>query len=102
LLLALTACAITAFLAITYLKPVLSFLEKLQSLGGLDNEIFKVLLKAVGIGLISELCTAICSDSGNAALGKILQLLSAAAVLWLAIPLLEGLLELLQNILEGI
>ena len=102
LLLTLAVCAMAAFLTVSYLKPVISFLEQLQVLGGLDKEMFKVLLKAVGIGLISEICTAICSDSGNAALGKILQLLSAVVVLWLAIPLLERLLELVQKILEGV
>ena len=102
LLLALAVCAMTAFLTVSYLKPVVAFLEQLRLLGGLDNEMFKILIKAVGIGLISEICTAICSDSGNAALGKILQLLSAVVVLWLALPLLERLLELMQKILEGI
>jgi stage III sporulation protein AD len=102
LLLTLTVCAMVAFLAVSYLDPVISFLEKLQALGGLDRGMVTVLLKAVGIGLISEICTAICSDSGNAALGKILQLLSAVMVLWLALPLLERLLDLLQKILEGI
>lgn len=102
LLLTLAVCAMTAYLAVSYLEPVISFLERLQTLGGMDNEMLKVLLKAVGIGLISEICTAVCSDSGNAALGKILQLLSAAVILWLSIPLLEQLIELLQKILEGI
>ena len=57
------------------------------------------MLKAVGIGVISEIAVLICQDSGNAALGKGLQLLATIVVLWLALPLMQGLLELVQKIL---
>lgn len=102
LLLTIIVCAMVAGLAITYLSPVVDFLSRLQTIGNLDSQMFSVLLKAVGIGLIAELVNLICSDAGNASLGKGLQLLSTAVILRLSIPLFDELIELLDTILGAI
>ena len=62
----------------------------------------KILLKAVGEGLVSEVGALLCTDSGNGSLGKLLQLLGSAVVLWLSLPLFTMLLELIQELLGGI
>lgn len=99
LLLTLAVCCMVGALAISYLTPVVDFVRHLQAVGQLDSDILEILLKVVGIGLVAEIAGLICSDAGNAALGKTLQMLSAAVILWLSIPLLQKLLELLQQIL---
>lgn len=99
LLLTLAVCCMVGMLAMSYFSPVVDFIRQLQSIGQLDGGMLEILLKAVGIGLIGEIASLICADAGNAALGKALQLLSAAVILWLSIPLLTRLMELLQNIL---
>lgn len=99
LLLTMAACCLVATAAMYYLKPVIEFVQQLQDLGQLDNEMLGILLKAVGIGLIGEIASLICADSGNGALGKTLHLLTSAVILWLSLPLLTGLLELIQEIL---
>ena len=99
LLLTLAVCCMVCVLALSYLRPVVEFIHQLQSIGQLDSAMLEILLKAAGIGLIGEIASLICADAGNAARGKALQLLSAAVILWLAIPLLTQLIELLQQIL---
>lgn len=91
-----------ACLTVSYIKPVISFLERLREIGNLDGGVLKILLKAVGIGLIGEITATICSDSGNASLGKMLQLLSAAVILWLSMPILEQVMDLIVEVLEGV
>lgn len=98
-LLSIAACCLVATAAMHYLKPVIEFVQQLQDLGQLDNEMLEILLKVVGIGMIGEIAALICSDSGNGALGKTLHLLTSAVILWLSLPLLTGLLELIQDIL---
>ena len=71
-------------------------------MGQLESDTLTILLKAVGIGLVTEVTCLICTDAGNAALGKTLQFLSCAVILWLSIPLLNELLELIDNILGAI
>lgn len=102
LVLVLAVSVMGACLALTYIRPVISFLEQLSDLGNLDGEILKILLKAVGVGLIGEIAGTICADSGNASLGKMLQLLSAAVILWLSLPILQQVMDLIGDVLEGV
>lgn len=102
LVLVLAVSAMGAILALSYLKPVLSFLERLSVMGQLDGQLLEILLKAVGIGLIGEITAAICADSGNSSLGKMLQLLSATVILRLSLPILEQVMDLIEDVLEGI
>ncbi len=99
LLLTIAACCLVATAAMSYLGPVITFVQELQTLGQLDDGMLEILLKAVGIGLVGEIASLICTDAGNGALGKTLQLLTSAVVLWLSLPLLNALLELIQEIL---
>ena len=99
MLLVLAVCAMVGVLALSYLEPVVQFVQKLRAVGNLDGGMLQILLKAVGIGLIGEIASTICADSGNAALGKTLQMLSAAVILRLSVPLLEQLFDLLEQIL---
>ena len=102
LVLILAVSAMGACLALSYIRPVISFLERLRDIGNLDSEVLKILLKAVGIGLIGEISGTICADSGNSSLGKMLQLLSAAVILWMSLPILEQVMDLIVEILEGV
>jgi len=102
ILLTVFVCTIIALAALRYISPIIDFLTKLQVMGDLDPEILTTLLRAVGIGILSEIICQICADAGNASLGKTLQILSAAVVLWLSVPLFTGLIELVEKILVAI
>lgn len=101
-LLIIFVCCMMIGAAVTFLQPVRELLSHLQTVGQIKSDTLTILLKAVGIGLITEVTSLICTDAGNAALGKTLQFLSTAVILWLSIPLLNELLELLDNILGAI
>ncbi len=92
-------CCMVIAGALQYLEPVFSFVENLETLAGLDHDFFQILLKSVGIGLIAEIASLICADVGNAALGKSLQIMATAVILWLSLPLFNSLIDLMINIL---
>ena len=102
LLLSLGTCAMVLLAVFQFFQPVVELLQRLQNLGDLQPEWLSVMLKALGIGLVVEMSSLICADAGNAALGKTMQILGAVAVLWLSIPLINSLIELLQEILGGL
>ena len=102
ILLTVAACCIIAIVAMNYLQPVIGFFEELQRLGSFNAEMLGVLLKSVGIAMLSEITTLICADAGNAALGKTLQILSSVVILWLSLPLFTSLIELVEKILGAI
>ena len=99
ILLGIAVCCMVLIAAVNYLNPVMELISTLQSVGNLDSQWVAIMLKAAGIGLISELASLICADSGNAALGKAIHVLACAAVLWLSIPLMNALISLIQKLL---
>ena len=102
ILLTLAVCAMIAMLALRYLEPVLDLFDTLREIGGLNNDLVQILLKVLGVSLISQISCMICNDAGNSALAKSLQILTAAVILWLSLPLYNGLLELIKEVLEAI
>lgn len=98
-LLVLFSCAGVLILTMKYVQPVLDFFGKLQVLGNVDVQSLNILLKAVGIGLLSEIVGLFCADVGRASLGKTVQIFSSVLILWIVLPLLTKLLELIENIL---
>jgi len=99
LMLSILVCVMTAAAGFSFLEPVLEFLYRLEQLGNLNTGVLKNLLKIVGIGLVTEITEMILTDSGNTSLAKGMQLLGSAVILFLSLPILETLLELLQRIL---
>lgn len=99
LALSIGACCLALILVSSYLDPVLDLIARLEQMAGLNREWISVMLKAVGIGLIVEIGSLICTDAGNAALGKALQIAGMIVILWLSVPLMNGFLELIERIL---
>lgn len=99
MLLTMAVCCLVAAAAFSYLEPVLDLLWELKTLGDLSGEMLGILMKAVGIGLVAEIAGMICADAGNGSLGKTLQILASAAILYLSIPLFQAFLTLVQEIL---
>jgi len=100
--LAMVVCCLTTVAALNYLKPVLQFLQSLENLGNLDNTMVEILLKSTGIGIITDIAMLVCKDAGNESMGKAVQILGSAVILYLSVPLFTALIELLQKILGGI
>ena len=98
--LAVSAMAIIA--ASAFLQPIVTFIKKLQGIGKLDGDLVSVVLKVVGVGIVTEIAVLICKDAGNESMGKTLQFVSALAILWISIPVFEKLLALLDKILGAV
>ena len=75
-------------------------MRRIQSIGEISEGIISILLKALGVGILTEIAEAVCHDAGNGALAKTVQILGGATVFWLSIPIWESLITILQQILE--
>lgn len=102
LLLSTAVCCMVIAVGVNYLTPVVTFVQELHTSTGMDPEYLRILLKSVGIGLVAEIAGLICTDAGNAALAKTIQILATAVILWLALPLMQALLDLVRKIMEGV
>lgn len=100
--LSIVVCCLIIGVVLSYLRPVLIFLQQLESIGNFSGEMFGILFKTAGIGIVSEVAAMVCADAGKASFGKGLQLAGTAVILWLSIPIFSGLLDLVQSILEEV
>lgn len=100
-LLIICACCLVLVGAVGYLKPVFALIDRLAELGQLNGQMLSILLKSVGIALISEVTCLVCVDAGAGAMGKALQVLATAVILWLSIPLFNELINLVEKILSN-
>ena len=99
--LSITVCCMVIGIAIYPLQNIVAFIYQLQSSADLDMDLLKILLKSVAIGITAQIAELVCMDSGNAAMGKTLQFLASIMIVVMALPLMEGLLEMIGKVLGG-
>ena len=101
-MLSLLTCVLILILAVGQLRPLADFFHVLEGIINLDSSLLKTLFKAVGISIIAQIAELICTDSGNSAMGKALQLMASAVIICLSIPMITAFLELIEEILKGL
>ena len=102
ILLSLAVCVLLALGAMEFLEPVMELLNELKRLGELDGGAVGILLRCAGIGIISELAGLLCTDAGEGAMGRALQICANAAILWLSLPLLRQVLTMIGEVLAKV
>ena len=101
-LLSLLSCVGILLLAVVFLEPVLEVFRKLTALSGVDDEIISPMLKVAGVGLLTQISAAICHDAGEGALGKTVELCGTILAMYVSLPLLLAVLELVENMMGGL
>lgn len=101
LVLTIAACCIIGVLVVRTAEPIVDFLGRLQGMTGLDAELMVPMLKAVGIGLLTEIAAGVCADAGESAIGKLVELAGGLLALSVALPLLEAVLQMLKTMGGG-
>lgn len=81
--------------------PVLRELEALLSRSGLSNEYVSVLLKALGVCLLTQLASDACRDAGEQGLSSKAELVGRLALLTLSLPLFRKVGELAVSLIGG-
>lgn len=95
----LVSCMVMTVLFV-FLKPVFDFIEKLEFVGNINSDSLSILIKAVGVGMLTEVTAVICADGGKNSLSKTVQMLGTGVIIWISIPLFDQVLTLLQTILS--
>lgn len=99
LCLCLCVCTVVLMAVLQYLRPVMDFIRQLSQLASLQEDTVQILMKVLGLGLVSETAGLICTDGGCASFGKVVKLLSGAAVLWVSLPVFQSVIQMIQQIL---
>lgn len=94
---AVTSVVVTGA-ALTQLAPLMGELEELLC-GVLDQAYTAVPLKAVGIGITTQITSDICRDCGEAGVASKVELAGKVALLMISLPLMRDILELSTSVL---
>lgn len=98
IVLSLASCVIIAVILIQLAKPLIEFMERLRSVSGLDKTLLTPLLKTIGIGLLTQISGNICADAGENAIAKLIEACGAVLALYVALPLFEAVLEMMESL----
>ena len=71
----------------------ISQLQALSAQAGIDSDVLKLLVKALGICLTAQLAANLYQDSGESALASAVELLGRGAILLMALPLAAQLIS---------
>ena len=99
LVLTLCACVLGSALLLSAFKPVLRLTRSLAERAELDAALMAPVWKCLGLGLLTELCSAVCADAGQSALAKLVELGGTVLCLAAALPLLQAVLALIEELL---
>lgn len=99
LTLILCACALGAGLLFNGFRPVLELARSLAKRAELDRDLTAPLWKSLGLGLLTEVSAAICTDAGQNALAKIVELGGGLLCIAVSLPLLQAVLALIEELL---
>lgn len=98
--LSIAAVAICALAIIGSVSDVISGLNSIFKVIGIDTAYLSVSFKALGICYVCELSSSSCRDCGESALASIIDISGKVAISLLCLPLLEKLTDVVKTILE--
>ena len=101
MLLGIVGCCCGGVLLLELLSPVLEFLKTLYQRTGMNGSLLSPLLKAVGIGFLTQFSTAICVDAGQTALAKVIELGGTVLCLCVSLPLMTAALSMIEQLAGG-
>lgn len=81
-------------------QPVLVWLGELCSSAGVHEQA-ALLLKGLGVAVLTQLCADLCRQSGEAALANGVETAGRAEILLLCLPMLKDLVEVAQALIVG-
>ncbi len=83
------------------LGSIIEYCEDMFSSGIIESSYLTLLIKALGIAVISKAGSDICKDSGNGALAFGVELAAKCGILILTLPMLKSLADAVSGLLKG-
>ncbi len=85
-------------LIVLHIVPIFDTIEQYASQINLNNSYFMAVIKALGVCYLTQLAADTCHDSGYTAIASKVELAGKIAILIIALPLFEHLIELASNL----
>lgn len=99
--LSLAAGALVVTLLMRHITPALTALDGMVQGSTIPSEYIKIVLKASGICVLTQLTADTCRDAGETALAGKAELAGRMVLLLISLPLFEDMLQLVTALAQG-
>lgn len=86
-------------MVITYCGSIFSVFNDLIIKSGVDQGLFSIILKIIGIGYLVEFSAGICNDCGCSSIADKVMLAGKITILFLALPIINSIINIIMEIL---
>ena len=78
---------------------IIELMQSISDKSGINNQFLAILLKITGIAFLTEFGVSVCKDSGESAIASKIEIGSKIIIIYLSIPIISNLLEIITKIL---
>ncbi len=82
-----------------YFTNVFGVLDTIINATGIDQELFQIVLKIIGIGYIIEFGAGLCNDTGNTSIGEKMLLAGKILILVISLPIVTSLFDIVIGLI---
>lgn len=97
----LSGIVAVTLLAVSFIGGLTAAAGSMLSFAGLDAGYLKVLMKVLGVAVITEFGSDICKDNGNTALAGSVELAGKIVILTLSLPMIKAIAELAAGLINA-
>lgn len=96
---AIAGGCVILLMTMEYIFGIFSTISALMEKAGINNGIFNILIKIIGIGYIIDFSAGIIEDSGAKSLSEKVVLCGKIVIMAMSLPILVKLFEIIESIL---
>jgi stage III sporulation protein AD len=98
LMLTISLALIALYLAFDTIKGVTDFITSLADAAQISPAVLTVVLKAVGISIVTKLSSDVCRDAGQSSVASGIELTGSFAALYIALPLFKTVMDMIKTL----
>ena len=99
LLLTISLAVFTLYLAFEVITGIVDFIKSLSDTAGISPAVLGVVLKTVGISVVTKLSSGICRDAGQASLASGVEFSGAVTAIYVALPLFKTVIGMINSLI---
>lgn len=95
----IAGAAVMLLFIVDYFTQVFDVFYQIINKTGIDNELFEIVLKIIGIGYLIEFGASICADSGNNGVADKIVLGGKVLIFVMAMPIITSLFNIVMELI---
>ncbi len=95
----LSGAIILLSMVFQYFSTVFGVLDNMINTTGIDSELFKIIIKIIGVGYLIEFGASLCNDTGNSSIADKMIVAGKMIILVLSLPIITSLFDIVTGLL---